>query len=110
MAAIKGESVPAFASGGYFDGGLRIVGERGPELEATGPARIFNADQTRSILSGAGGAEMAAEIRALRQEVAQLRAENRAGHATVAANTGKAARVLERADNGESLNITMVTV
>jgi hypothetical protein len=35
-------------------GGLRIVGENGPELEATGPARIFNAAQTQSILSGAG--------------------------------------------------------
>ena len=34
-------------------GGLRIVGENGPELEATGAARIFNAQQTRTILSGA---------------------------------------------------------
>jgi tape measure domain-containing protein len=109
VAAIRGESVPAFASGGMFGGGLRIVGENGPELEATGPSRIFNAAQTRNILSGSGNSEMAAEIRALRQEVSQLRAENRAGHAVVAANTGKAARVLERADNGDSLNIVMVT-
>jgi tape measure domain-containing protein len=43
-----------FASGGDFDGGLRIVGENGPELEATGKSRIFNAQQTKSILSGAG--------------------------------------------------------
>ena len=33
-------------------GGLRIVGERGPELEATGPARIWTADQTRTMLAG----------------------------------------------------------
>jgi len=50
---------PGFADGGDHTGGLRIVGERGPELQATGPARIFNADQTRRILQpamqGGGG-------------------------------------------------------
>jgi hypothetical protein len=35
----KLHNVPGFASGGDFMGGLRIVGENGPELEATGPAR-----------------------------------------------------------------------
>jgi hypothetical protein len=44
-----------FASGGDHQGGLRIVGENGPELEATGPSRIFNVDQTRRILSGGSG-------------------------------------------------------
>ena len=43
--------IPGFASGGNHKGGLRIVGENGPELEATGPSRIFNAAQTRDILS-----------------------------------------------------------
>lgn len=47
--------IPGFASGGDHGGGLRIVGENGPELEATGAARIFNADQTRQILKGGGG-------------------------------------------------------
>lgn len=42
--------IPGFASGGDFAGGLRIVGENGPELEATGPARIYNANQTQQIL------------------------------------------------------------
>lgn len=44
----------AFADGGDHTGGLRLVGERGPELEATGPSRIFNAQQTRDILGGQG--------------------------------------------------------
>jgi tape measure domain-containing protein len=44
--------VPKFATGGDFSGGLRLVGERGPELEATGPSRIFNANQTKDILNG----------------------------------------------------------
>lgn len=43
---------PGFATGGYFDGGFRIVGENGPELEATGPARIYNSQETKQILSG----------------------------------------------------------
>lgn len=56
FSAIAGAiGIPGFASGGDFRGGLRIVGENGPELEATGPSRIFNAQQTRQILSGSGG-------------------------------------------------------
>jgi len=51
----QGLRPPGFAAGGDHTGGWRIVGERGPELEATGPARIFNADQTARMLSGGGG-------------------------------------------------------
>jgi hypothetical protein len=54
-------------------GGLRMVGENGPELEATGPARIYSASQTRAMLSGGG--DMVAELRALREEGRALRAE-----------------------------------
>lgn len=43
--------IPGFARGGQHDGGWRIVGEEGVELEATGPARYFTAAQTRDILS-----------------------------------------------------------
>jgi hypothetical protein len=62
--------VPGFASGGDFGGGFRIVGENGPELEATGPSRIFNAAQTRGIL---GGGNSEAVIAELRESNAQLR-------------------------------------
>ena len=44
-------SIPGFASGGDHRGGWRIVGENGPELEATGPSRIYNASQTREIFA-----------------------------------------------------------
>lgn len=44
-----------FATGGDHSGGLRIVGENGPELEATGASRIFNAQQTKDILNGSNG-------------------------------------------------------
>jgi hypothetical protein len=47
--------IPARAGGGDLDPGIALVGERGPELVATGGARVFNAGQTRQILSGSGG-------------------------------------------------------
>ena len=63
-------------------GGLRLVGENGPELEVTGPARIWNYDQTRNLLAGAGGGmdngALLVELAALRTEVAQLRAATEA--------------------------------
>jgi hypothetical protein len=78
-----GYRVPGFAAGGDFSGGLRLVGEGGPELEVTGPSRIFNASQTSSLmsrLSSSSGSNdaLVAEIKALRQEVAQLRENNSA--------------------------------
>lgn len=63
--------IPGFASGGLHSGGLRLVGERGPELEVTGPSRIYSARQTAALLGG--GSETASEVRALRTEVAGLR-------------------------------------
>lgn len=70
VAALRGESVPAFAMGGSFGGGLRLVGENGPELEVTGPSRIYSASQTAAMLSGGGNAnaELVAELRALRAD------------------------------------------
>ena len=34
--------VRGYANGGQHSGGLRMVGERGPELELTGPSRIIS--------------------------------------------------------------------
>jgi hypothetical protein len=70
--------IPGFALGGMFGGGLRIVGENGPELEATGPARIWSSNQTAALLARAAGgggggdnAALVAEVRALRETVAK---------------------------------------
>ena len=42
--------LPRFAKGGFHTGGLRIVGENGPELESTGPSRITsNTDLTKLL-------------------------------------------------------------
>jgi hypothetical protein len=95
---------PAFASGGDHAGGLRMVGENGPELEVTGPSRIFSASQTRGMLGRGGGAsyeEMVAELR-------ELRAELRAGQAAIASNTDKTAKILRRVTpNGNSLQMVV---
>ncbi|WP_166899190.1 hypothetical protein, partial [Massilia sp. CCM 8734] len=64
---LRDHHVPGYAAGGDFGGGLRLVGENGPELEATGPSRIFNASQTRSMLGGGGNADVVAELREVRR-------------------------------------------
>lgn len=92
---LAGIEIPAFASGGVHTGGLRLVGERGPELEVTGPSRIYTADQTARMLGG--GAETAAAISRLEQTVARQGDALRA----IAKHTMKSARnteVLERWD------------
>ncbi len=100
--------IPAFAMGGLHSGGLRIVGERGPELEATGPARYWSAADTTAMLSNGQRREelLAAEIRALRAEVQGLRTEAR----VTAVATNKVQRLWERVTrDGESMQIVDVT-
>jgi TP901 family phage tail tape measure protein len=66
------DAAPKFAKGGYHSGGLRLVGENGPELESTGPSRIYTAEQTRIMLGNnndSNNAEILAELKALREEV-----------------------------------------
>lgn len=74
IAALKGEPIPAFATGGMHLGGLRIVGERGPELEATGPARIWNASQTAAMLGGSANMERVEQLLLQRNEEARAQA------------------------------------
>lgn len=95
IAAANGLSIPAYAMGGYHQGGLRLVGERGAELEATGPARIFTANQTQQMLSQGGqvNPEDLAEVRRL---LALLVEGQTSYGAAIAAHTHKTARILER--------------
>jgi TP901 family phage tail tape measure protein len=70
------EDLPQFATGGMHSGGPRIVGEHGAELEVTGPSRIYNNADTKKMFSG-GSEELIQELRNLRQEVTNLRNQNR---------------------------------
>lgn len=47
-------AIPGFANGGVASG-LYMAGERGRELIASGPARVFNHQQTERMLAGANG-------------------------------------------------------
>jgi hypothetical protein len=87
---LKGLGIPGFAAGGFHTGGAAIVGEYGPELLVSGPARIHNAQQTAAALRGVGSAELIAEVRALRQVVSQQGAELR----SIANNTDDSRRAL----------------
>jgi len=89
-----GVKVPGFAAGGFHAGGLRIVGENGPELEATGSARIYNLEQMRAMVGG--NSDLRDEMRALRAVLEDFSASNSLENGAVATATGKIARILER--------------
>ena len=76
-AIIKDGNIPGFANGGMHSGGLRLVGENGPEIEATGPSRIYSNQQTKGLMSNDGSSETVAELRMLRQEISEMKAEQR---------------------------------
>ena len=63
----KKRGLPTFADGGFHAGGLRIVGERGPELEFTGPSRIASNNDLKEALSG--NKEVVIELRLLRSAI-----------------------------------------
>jgi hypothetical protein len=77
-----------FAGGGYHAGGMRLVGEYGPELEYTGPSLIYSNSKTKSMLSNE---ELVAEVRQLRQELNSVNLQ-------VVRNTAKTAKLLDRWD------------
>lgn len=81
-------NIRPFANGGLHSGGLRIVGEKGPELEATGPSRIYNANQLEGMMGGGGTAE---EVKALREELKLAMYQ-------IAKNTGKSYDLMNRWD------------
>ncbi|WP_371767483.1 DUF4214 domain-containing protein [Massilia sp.] len=100
-----GYKIPGYATGGDFGGGWRIVGENGPELEATGPARIFNASQTSDLFSrlsspSGNNDALLAEVKALRMEVQAFRIANSAENTSIAKSSAKSADALDGAVNG----------
>lgn len=86
-AAIKAQY--GFAAGGLHGGGMRIVGENGPEIEVTGPARYYSASETAGMLGG--GADVAEELR-------NLRADNQAQARAMVQLQSRMTRLLERWD------------
>lgn len=60
---------PGFASGGIHSGGLRIVGERGPELEWTPPSRIYSNSQSMAMLDNSA---VVSELQAVKSRLDRL--------------------------------------
>jgi hypothetical protein len=95
QARIAVARTPNFANGGVHRGGLRLVGESGPELEVTGPSNIFSHGDTMAMLSNK---PMVAELRELRQEVARMRDEQRQLGIQTANSTDRSYRLLRSWD------------
>ncbi|WP_430436867.1 hypothetical protein [Oceanibaculum nanhaiense] len=101
-AILAAGGVPSFARGGIHRGGLRLVGESGPELEFTPPSRIFSAAETQRMMSGTGApandqaySALLARFDALLDEVADLRAVTAAGANAQVGATDRAARTFD---------------
>ena len=101
-ALIAAGGTPAFAYGGTHAGGLRLVGERGPELEVTGPARIYSPERLVDMMrSGSSSSAMPEEeIRGLRADV---RALQQALSAAIQQAGSASAETLRR-EGGQSRN------
>jgi tape measure domain-containing protein len=82
-----------FANGGYYPGGMAMVGERGPELiNFSSPGMVYNNERLRSAM---GGGDTAAELRALRED-------NRIQSRAMVAMQSRMAKVIEQW-NGDGL-------
>lgn len=95
-------SVPEYATGGSYSGGLALVGETGPELiNFSQPGYIYDSAETATILSS-GNTSLVSELQGLRYEVSLLRAEVRAD----VSHNAKTARLLDRViPDGDSIQI-----
>jgi hypothetical protein len=97
--AISGKTIPAFATGGAYGGGVALVGEQGPELiNFNQGGQVYNARQTGGMFGS--NEAIIQELRALRTEVQNLRSEAR----STAVSSSKTAKILERVTpDGSSL-------
>lgn len=96
-----GIAIPAFANGGDHAGGFRLVGERGAEIEATGAARYFSAEQTSRMLGG--GSANSAELRALADAMNRLADSN----SHIETNTRQTRELLDRVSQGGDALVTV---
>jgi len=81
-------TIMAFAEGGTFGGGYRLVGETGPEIEYTGPSQIISNAKSKALIDNS---EVVRELKSLREDIKAY------GYA-IAKNTGKSAKVSDRWD------------
>ena len=99
-----GLTVPAFAQGGDYNGGLALVGENGPELiNFNSSGRVYTADQTSGMLDSSN---VVTAIDRLNANIDGLRIEVRAD----VTQNSKVAKLLDRlAPDGQNLNVKFLT-
>jgi hypothetical protein len=97
----KAHGLSAFANGGYYPGGLALVGEQGPELiNFSNPGQVYTASQTANMLSN-DNSELLVD---LIEEVQMLRAEVRAD----VSHNAKTAKLLDRViPDGRAVAVTV---
>ena len=79
-----------YADGGFYPGGMALVGEQGPELiNFNRPGQVYTASETGKIMSGDNGNT---------EEVRQLRLENQAQSRSIVLLQSRMTRILERWD------------
>lgn len=88
-AVLAAGGVPSFATGGFHSGGVALVGEEGPELINTGPARITSNSGTEGLFG-----DLIREVRMLREEVKVLKDASIA----TATNTERSERISRKWD------------
>jgi len=88
-ASPEAKGLSAFANGGYYPGGMAMVGERGPELiDFSNPGQVYSNERLRSAM---GGDDVATEIRGLREE-------NRIQSRAMVSMQSRMTRMIERWD------------
>ncbi len=85
----EAKGLSGFANGGYYPGGMAMVGERGPELiDFSNPGMVYSNERLRSAM---GGGDVATEIRGLREE-------NRIQSRAMVSMQSRMTRMIERWD------------
>ena len=64
--SLGGQRMPAFADGGYYRGGLALVGEKGPEIiNFSKPGMVYTAAQSKNLMAGGDNKELIGLLRQL---------------------------------------------
>jgi len=97
--------VPAFADGGSYQGGLALVGEKGPEvINFNKPGQVYTANQTAGMMQGDNSSVVEA-LSNLNENLSLLRAEVRAD----VSHNAKTAKLLDRViPNGQTVQVSVV--
>ena len=105
IAQDRGIVIPPFAAGGLYQGGLALVGEKGPELiNFNSPGMITNASTTASMLNGGSGLQDL--VIRLNDNIEGLRHEVRAD---VSHNANTSKLLTRLVQDGETLSVSFLT-